>query len=387
MVFDYASRTYYPQLDETTLAGYTQNYGAKPEDAAWGEYKDPNGYTYYCNSITKESSWQRPPTFQPPQPVASVEAGSASSGPVQLTYEQLVEQEKFMNKGKKKKNADGDDEDAADDEEDQPKAKKAKAEERPEGFFQLEQKDNAFIYVQGLPTADFTEEKLDEFLRKCGVVAQDSEGVPKIKLYRTADGQLKGDARCCYLKVESVALALQLLDGAEIAPGYTVAITRATFEKKAGAKRKAKPKKKGKTDKHQKQTQEKRLLGWHEDKGEVSKKAAGVVVIKNMFTVQQIDADATYIIDLKTDLESECSKFGVVKKVMVFDRHPDGVCSVKFEDVAAANKCRMKFSGRSFAGRVLACEMWDGHTNYKVEETDAERAARDKQWEDSLNED
>jgi hypothetical protein len=37
------------------------------------------------------------------------------------------------------------------------------------------------------------------------------------------------------------------------------------------------PKKKGKTDKHQKQTQAKRLLGWHEENGEVSKKAAGVV--------------------------------------------------------------------------------------------------------------
>jgi hypothetical protein len=70
------------------------------------------------------------------------------------------------------------------------------------------------------------------------------------------------------------------------------------------------------------------------------------VVIKNMFTVEQIDADATYIIDLKTDLQSECSKFGVVKKVMVFDRHPDGVCSVKFEDATAAKKCMSKFNGR-----------------------------------------
>jgi hypothetical protein len=54
-------------------------------------------------------------------------------------------------------------------------------------------------------------------------------------------GELKGDARCCYLKVESVALALQILDGQEIEPGHAVSITRATFTKKMGGKRKAKP--------------------------------------------------------------------------------------------------------------------------------------------------
>ena len=64
--------------------------------------------------------------------------------------------------------------------------------------------------LQGLPTEDFDEERLVAFMSKCGVVAQDDKGVPKVKLYRGNDtGDLKGDgawpvpwyAPCCVLVV------------------------------------------------------------------------------------------------------------------------------------------------------------------------------------------
>lgn len=110
---------------------------------------------------------------------------------------------------------------------------------------------------------------------------------------------------------------------------------QATFEAKAGGQRK----KKGKKKKQQKETQEKKLLSWHEEKGEVSKKAAGVVVLKNAFDPKQFDEDATFLTDIQSDLRKFCTDFGEVKKVMVFDRHPDGVVSIKFTDVASAQKC------------------------------------------------
>ena len=86
---------------------------------------------------------------------------------------------------------------ADDDDDDAPKAKKPKKMEKREdegGFFQMEKKENSFVYIQGLPTEDFDEEKLVAFMSKCGVVAQDDKGVPKVKLYRSSDtGDLKGD--------------------------------------------------------------------------------------------------------------------------------------------------------------------------------------------------
>lgn len=63
-------------------------------------------------------------------------------------------------------------------------------------------------------------------MRKAGIVAEDDEGAKKIKLYRNENGEVKGDGRCTYLRVESVTLALQLLDETEIKPGFPVHIER-----------------------------------------------------------------------------------------------------------------------------------------------------------------
>jgi HIV Tat-specific factor 1 len=57
---------------------------------------------------------------------------------------------------------------------------------------------------------------------------------------------------------------------------------------------------------------------------------------------------------------------------------------VKFEDVPSAHACIEVMHGRMFAGRKLVAEMWDGHTSYKVEESDMEREARIKKWEQDL---
>lgn len=58
--------------------------------------------------------------------------------------------------------------------------------------------------------------------------------------------------------------------------------------------------------------------------------------------------------------------------------------SVKFEDIDAAHACIEVMNGRRFAGRILAAEMWDGQTSYKIEESDLEREARLKKWEQDL---
>ena len=48
--------------------------------------------------------------------------------------------------------------------------------------------------------------------------------MPKVKLYRTPEGTPKGDGRCCYQRIESVQLALDLLSGADIRPGFKVTV-------------------------------------------------------------------------------------------------------------------------------------------------------------------
>lgn len=121
---------------------------------------------------------------------------------------------------------------------------------------------------------DITEQEFHDVMARCGIVAEDADGVQekigsllrsifpsrpyvaltsclslwplfssfyylficlfihlfisgnkKIKLYRTPNGDLKGDGRCCYLKTASVSLALQVLDGSEIR-GHTIHVER-----------------------------------------------------------------------------------------------------------------------------------------------------------------
>ncbi|KAJ7388734.1 HIV Tat-specific factor 1 [Desmophyllum pertusum] len=83
-------------------------------------------------------------------------------------------------------------------------------------------------------------------------------------------------------------------------------------------------------------------------------------------------------------MKAECEKYGEVRKVIVFDRNKEGICSVAFSTFEAAEACLPVMNGRWFAGRRITAERWDGVTNYKVEETDKQREERLGEWEKYL---
>jgi hypothetical protein len=132
-------------------------------------------------------------------------------------------------------------------------------------WFELDATKNPNVYIQGLPS-DITMETLAEFMRKCGIIKEDDKGRPRLKIYRDDEGVPKGDGLCTYLKVapgpripspshplapcignananghgpgpiqwnglfgvqvESVGLALDILDGEEISPGHKIKLQR-----------------------------------------------------------------------------------------------------------------------------------------------------------------
>ena len=105
--------------------------------------------------------------------------------------------------------------------------------------------DHTFVYVSGLPF-DITDEEYLEYMKKAGMIKEDDDGKPKIKLYRDQAGHPKGDGKCCYLKDASIDIALNILDGAEIRPGHKVKVEKAKFEQKGDNYVAWKPKKKKK---------------------------------------------------------------------------------------------------------------------------------------------
>jgi len=102
-----------------------------------------------------------------------------------------------------------------------------------------------------------------------------------------------------------------------------------------------------------------------EDNINAINKNSRVVVLKHMFTLQELAEDATLLLDLKEDVREECSALGEVTNVVLYDTEPDGIMTVKFRDPLSAQACVIKMNGRFFAGRRLEAELFSGKQRFK----------------------
>lgn len=335
--WDHEKKAWFPKITEDFIAAYQANYG-----------------------FTKEG-----------EPDANNSAVSSSDPAAPVPDSKLPEKEKPGNASQNKN---------PDQQETPAKEAKQKGEKRKgePGWFDIDDHKNTNVYVSGLPL-DISTEEFVELMSKCGIVMRDpiSEEY-KVKLYKDKEGNLKGDGLCCYLKKESVALALRLIDESEVR-GYRLHVEAAKFELK-GQYDASKKKKKSKDYKKRMMQQQKQLDWRPEKKGEVRKRHEKVVIIRNMFHPSDFEEDPLVLNEYREDLRTECEKFGEVKKVILFDRHPDGVASIAFKEPDQADACILSFNGRWFGGRQLSAELWDGTTDYQVEETTREREERLKGW-------
>ncbi|KAF6090614.1 HIV-1 Tat specific factor 1 [Phyllostomus discolor] len=252
------------------------------------------------------------------------------------------------------------------------------------GWFHIEEDRNTNVYVSGLPP-DITVDEFIQLMSKFGIIMRDPQTEEfKVKLYKDNQGNLKGDGLCCYLKRESVDLALKLLDEDEIR-GYKLHVELAKFQLK-GEYDASKKKKKCK-DYKKKLSQQQKQLDWRPERRDAPSRMRHerVVIIKNMFHPMDFEDDPLVLNEIREDLRVECSKFGQIKKLLLFDRHPDGVASVSFRNPEEADHCIQTLDGRWFGGRQITAQAWDGTTDYQVEETTREREERLKGWEAFLN--
>ncbi|XP_039073070.1 HIV Tat-specific factor 1 [Hyaena hyaena] len=252
------------------------------------------------------------------------------------------------------------------------------------GWFHVEEDRNTNVYVSGLPP-DITVDEFIQLMSKFGIIMRDPQTEEfKVKLYKDNQGNLKGDGLCCYLKRESVDLALKLLDEDEIR-GYKLHVEVAKFQLK-GEYDASKKKKKCK-DYKKKLSMQQKQLDWRPERraGPSRMRHERVVIIKNMFHPMDFEDDPLVLNEIREDLRVECSKFGQIRKLLLFDRHPDGVASVSFRDPEEADYCIQTLDGRWFGGRQITAQAWDGTTDYQVEETTREREERLRGWEAFLN--
>lgn len=264
----------------------------------------------------------------------------------------------------------------------QPKLEKKQVSEP--SWFELDETKNTKVYVTNLPT-EINEEEVVEFMQKCGMIEKDLEtGKHKIKLYRDENGQVKGDALCTYIRIESVDLALRILDGS-VLKDKTVGVERAKFMLKGDYDPTKKPRKRKKKDVEKLKRKQEKLFDWRPDKlrGERSRNE-NVVVLKRLFKPEEFDVNPAMLLEYQRDLREECAKFGHVKRVVIFDRNEEGVAQIFFKTPEEADRCVEVLHGRWFAGQKITAETWDGQTKYRKDETEEEKSARLKKWSEFL---
>ena len=94
-----------------------------------------------------------------------------------------------------------------------------------------------------------------------------------------------------------------------------------------------------------------------------------VVVLKGMFTPEDLEKEPGLAQELKEDVEEEAETLGAVTSVTLYDvssascpflstdtsqKEEDGVMTIRFKDSAAADACVKKMNGRFFDGRQVS---------------------------------
>jgi RNA recognition motif-containing protein len=246
-----------------------------------------------------------------------------------------------------------------------------------------------WIYVTNLPL-DATEAEIAAHFSKAGVIELDvMTQKPRIKLYKDGD-ILKGDCSVCFAMPESVAIALSVLDGSVLrADGVNVlGVTAASFQQKGDELvEKAAP-----TMKQRKVAQlaARQAMSW--DDGSNGRLTGGIkgltiLVMKHLFTLEELTkaADEDVVLQkVQDEIVAACGELGSIEKITMFSKHPDGVAIVKFKEVEATTACIEKMDGLegwrngAVAGKPIACQYWDGATDYTNRDAKAEEKEEEK---------
>lgn len=280
--------------------------------------------------------------------------------------------------------------------------------------------------MTGLPPDATAEEVADLFSRKCGVIAEEIDsGRPRIKMYTDPDGNFKGDALIVFFKPQSVEMAIMLLDdtdfrfGSSATPKMRVQAADMSYKKTKydGGGGDAKPGEANHTnnshttrsseasaaDKRSHQDKAKiikktqklsaKLADWSDDEGAdgdpttgttgtsstgTSSKHDRLVILRHMFTLDELREDPTAMLDIKEDIREECAKLGPVTNVVLYDEEEEGIVSVRFRTREAAEACLRLMHGRAFAGRIVEAFFATGREKFRRSKGEVAGHGRDQ---------
>ena len=194
------------------------------------------------------------------------------------------------------------------------------------------------VYVSGIPR-DIGWTAVQNLFSKAGEVK-------RVKLYKDASGEQKGDGLVTFAKESGVHEALTRGDWALF--GESLTVTQASFSDKPEGTPRA---------------------DWHR-----------IVELSDMFSVEEIGAapdPRAFITALEEETWLECARFGTVECIKCFSADPAHVIGVRFAEPAAAQACISAMAGRWFNERRVGAELYEGNRKRSLApEVDEERQRR-----------
>lgn len=275
---------------------------------------------------------------------------------------------------------------------------------------------NRAIYVTGLPLDVTVDVVAEVFSRKCGVIAEEIDsGRPRIKLYTDAEGNFKGDALIVFFKPPSVDMAIMLLDDTHFRyseSGLGSGKMRVQAADASYKKTQQQPDESGEVESRQQAQQagngrgggggsgnnskdrEKvirktqklsaKLADWSDDEDvyvppeQRTGKRDKMVVLKHMFTREELEEDPAALLEIKEDIREECGKLGDVTNVVLYDLEPEGIVSVKYKRPESAAACVQLMDGRSFGGQRVEAYIPSGRVKFKKSKDNNDEAGSEE---------
>ncbi|KAH7388709.1 hypothetical protein BKA66DRAFT_56725 [Pyrenochaeta sp. MPI-SDFR-AT-0127] len=275
-----------------------------------------------------------------------------------------------------------------------PQTKKRKNGQENETTKKPKVQENRAIYVTNLPR-DTNEEEIEETFKKYGIIDQGADGKKRIKMYTDDEGNFNGEVLIVYFKKDSIDLAIKMMDDywfrIEDQSQGTIRVKEADFSYKRNKDSDQIASKLTRKDKKASERNRadlnRKLAEWSDNEEEVAEtfapkknKWAKVVIMKYVFTLDELEEDDAAYLDIKEEVREEAEKHGSVTNVTLFDKEKDGIMTVRFREFEAAESFRAASDGRNFARRKLEVTLAEDKPKFRKsareEEPDSEEEER-----------
>ncbi|KAI3657335.1 hypothetical protein MP638_002865 [Amoeboaphelidium occidentale] len=222
-----------------------------------------------------------------------------------------------------------------------------------------------------------------------------------------------------YYRVESVQLALDLLDGSVLkykdGNNYELKVSRADYSKSSNS---CKDKDTTTTDSINNNQSKRRMtkaelkkqvqfiqrqLDWNDHNPQKNKKnKKSCLILKNLFSVKDLEKNPELLLEIKEDVLQECEKYGKVTKVdvqesLVYVRFHDHDSNSNDDGSKVIEECIKVFNGRYFDGRIVeatsgdydqvkstSCSSLSSSSSVLMVDEDLEEESRLKRYSDVL---